>query len=95
MITAEEAKMHCEKANSTEELKIRFKQWLQDAGVRTEVINVANAGYYSYTFGMPHRFALIAEDYLKELGYKVTMFPENIDDSDEPFTRYVTIDWRD
>lgn len=95
MITANDVKIYSDIANSTEELKIRFKQWLQDVGVGTAVINVAKAGYYSYTFGIPHRFALIAEDYLKELGYKVTMFPENIDDSDEPFTRYVTIDWRD
>lgn len=95
MITAEGVRIYSDIANSTEELKIRFKQWLQDVGVGTAVINVAKLGAYSYTFGVPNRFASIAEEYLNELGYKVTMLPEDIDDPHELFTRYITIDWRD
>lgn len=95
MITADGARIHSNIANSTEELKIRFKQWLQDVGVGAAVVNVAKAGAYSYTFGIPSRFASIAEEYLKELGYKVTILPEDIDDPHGLFTRYVTIDWRD
>lgn len=95
MVTADGAKLYSSIANSTEELKIRFKQWLQDVGVGTAVINVAKAGAYSYTFGVPNRFMPVAEEYLKELGYKVTLSPEDIDDPHALFTRYVTIDWRD
>ena len=94
MITADGAKIHSDIANSTEELKIRFKQWLQDVGVGTAVINVAKAGAYSYTFGLPNRFMPVAEEYLKELGYKVTITKTDMDDRDF-LTSYVTIDWRD
>jgi hypothetical protein len=95
LITANDVKVYSAIANSTEELKIRFKQWLRDVGVETAVINVAKAGAYSYTFGVANRFIPIAEEYLKELGYKVTLSPEDIDDPHALFTRYVTIDWRD
>lgn len=95
MVTADGAKIYSSIANSSEELKIRFKQWLQDVRVGTAIINVAKAGAYSYTFGVPNRFMPVAEEYLKELGYKVTLSPEDIDDPHLLFTRYVTIDWRD
>lgn len=95
MISAYGAKIHSGIANSSEELKIKFKQWLQYVGVGTAVVNVAKAGGYSYTFGIPSWFKPVAEEYLKELGYKVTLCPEDIDDSLQLFTRYVTIDWRD
>lgn len=92
MITAEGAKIHSNIANSSEELKIRFKHWLQDVGVGSAVVNVAKAGAYSYTFGVPNRFMPVAEEYLKELGYKVTI-KGDMDDHDF-LTSYVTIDWR-
>ena len=93
MVTADGAKIYSDIANSTEELKIRFKHWLQDVGLGTAIINVAKAGAYSYTFGVPNRFLPVAEGYLKELGYKVTM-KADMDDRDF-LTSYVTIDWRD
>lgn len=95
LITANGAKIHSAIANSTKELEIRFKQWLQFSGVGSAVINVAKAGGYSYTFGIPNRFVSIAEDYLEELGYKVTMLPEKNYDPIELYTHYVRIDWRD
>lgn len=95
MITANGVKIYSDIANSTEELKIRFKQWLQYIGLGAAVIKVAKAGAYSYTFGVPNRFVSIAEEYFKELGYKVTMLPEKFDDPIELYTHYVRIDWRD
>lgn len=95
MITASGAKIYSDIANSPEELKMNFNQWLNDMQVGTSVVNAAKAGAYNYTFGIPNRFLSIAEDYLKELGYKVVIFPELINDSCEVSIRYITIDWRD
>ncbi len=76
MIRAEEAKMHREKATGDSILKKYFAEYLRQAGVGEMVIALAKKGERCATFPIPSQYDGIAEEYLKELGYAVTMYKQ-------------------
>lgn len=76
MIRAEEAKMHREMANGDTILKKYFAEYLRQAGVGEMVITLAKKGEHYATFPIPSKYDGVAEEYLKELGYEVTMYKQ-------------------
>lgn len=76
MIRAEEAKMHREKATGDLIIKKCFAEYLRQAGIGDMVITLAKKGEHYATFSIPSKYDDVAEDYLKELGYEVTMYKQ-------------------
>lgn len=76
MIRAEEAKMHREMANGDTILKKYFAEYLRQAGVGEMVIALAKKGERCATFPIPSKYDGVAEEYLKELDYAVTMYKQ-------------------
>lgn len=76
MIRAEEAKIYREMANGDTILKKNFAEYLRQAGIGDMVLTLARKGEHYATFSIPSQYDGVVEEYLKELGYEVTMYKQ-------------------
>lgn len=76
MIKAEEAKFYKDIATGIPLLKKKFAEYLRQAGIGDMVLTLARKGEHYATFPIPSQYDGVAEEYLKELGYEVTMYKQ-------------------
>ena len=74
MIRAEEAKFHKDFTTGATLLKKDFAEYLRSTGIGDMVNNLAKKGMHYADFSIPDKYDSIAEEYLKELGYDVTIY---------------------